>query len=79
MAGALRVSLGGARPFGNETIAGAWVGDGHARAMVSDIQRAIFLILIACLLVAVALALAVTVRTNLLNLSPRYLPAGQNK
>jgi len=44
MAGALGVSLGGPRPFGNETIADAWVGDGRARAIVSDIQRAIFLI-----------------------------------
>ena len=31
MAGALGVFLGGPRPFGNETIAGAWVGDGRAR------------------------------------------------
>jgi len=64
MAGALGGFLWAARPFGNETIAGAWVGDGRARAMVSDIQRVIFLISIACLLVAVALSLAVTVRTS---------------
>ncbi|MDA0653568.1 MAG: cobalamin biosynthesis protein, partial [Proteobacteria bacterium] len=59
MAGALGVALGGPRPYGNDTIAGAWIGEGRARATVSDIQRAIFLISIACLLVATALALAV--------------------
>jgi adenosylcobinamide-phosphate synthase len=59
MAGALGVALGGPRPFGDKTLAGAWIGEGRARATVSDIQRAIFVISIACLLVATALALAV--------------------
>lgn len=58
-AGALGLALGGPRPFGDETIAGAWIGDGRARATVSDVQRAVFLISVASLLVAVALALAV--------------------
>jgi len=64
LAGALGVALGGPRPFGDQTMAGAWVGDGRARATVSDIQRAIYLISIACLLVAIALALAVIARTG---------------
>ena len=64
IAGALGVALGGPRPFGDETIAGAWVGDGRARATVSDIQRAIYLISIGGLLVAIALALAVIARTG---------------
>jgi adenosylcobinamide-phosphate synthase len=64
MAGALGLALGGPRPFGDETIAGAWVGDGRARATVSDIQRAIFLISIACLLISVALALAFIARNG---------------
>ena len=64
MAGALGVALGGPRPFGDQTIAGAWIGDGRARTTVSDIQRAIFLISIAGLLVAIALALAVIAGTD---------------
>ncbi len=59
MAGALGVALGGPRPFGDQTTAGAWIGDGRARAQVADVQRAVFLISVACLLVALGLALAV--------------------
>ena len=59
VAGALGVALGGPRTFGDRTVAGAWVGDGRARATSQDIQRAIFLLSIAALLVAVALALAI--------------------
>lgn len=64
MAGALGIALGGPRPFEDETVAGAWIGDGRARATVSDIQRAIFLIIVACFLAAIALALAVIARTG---------------
>lgn len=59
MAGALGVALGGPRPFGDKTMAGSWVGDGRARATASDIQRAIYLISVATLLIAIALALAI--------------------
>jgi len=61
MAGALGIAVGGPQPFENETIAGAWIGDGRARAMVSDIQRAVYLIWIACLLSALGLALVIIV------------------
>jgi adenosylcobinamide-phosphate synthase len=59
VAGALGVALGGPRSFGDKTVAGAWVGDGRARATSPDIQRAVFLISVACLLVAIVLALAI--------------------
>jgi adenosylcobinamide-phosphate synthase len=61
MAGALGVALGGPRPYGDDVIGGAWIGDGRARATVSDIQRAVFLLAIACLLASIGLALAVMV------------------
>jgi len=59
MAGALGVALGGPRPFGDQTLAGTWIGDGRARARISDVQRAVFVVTVACLLVALGLALAI--------------------
>jgi adenosylcobinamide-phosphate synthase len=59
MAGALGVALGGARPFDGVALPGAWIGDGRARATVYDVDRAVFLIAVACLLTGVGLALGV--------------------
>lgn len=64
MAGALGLALGGPRPFTEETVAGAWIGDGRARATVGDIQRAVLLISVGCLLVAIFLGLAVLARSG---------------
>ena len=58
MAGALGIALGGPRPFDGETLPGAWIGNGRARATVTDIRRAVLLITVACLVVALLLALA---------------------
>ena len=62
MAGALGLALGGPRPLDGITLPGAWIGEGRARATVRDVHRAAVLIIVACLLVAVALALAVVAR-----------------
>lgn len=62
MAGALGVSLGGPRSFDGATLPGGWIGDGRARATVTDVRRTAMLIVVACLLVAVLLGLAVIAR-----------------
>jgi adenosylcobinamide-phosphate synthase len=61
MAGALDIALGGPRPFDGETLPGSWIGEGRARATVADIRRAVLLITVACLLVALLIALALVV------------------
>jgi adenosylcobinamide-phosphate synthase len=64
MAGALGLALGGPRPFDGATLPGPWIGDGRARATVTDVHRAAMLVTVACLLVGVALALAVIARAG---------------
>ena len=56
VAGAFGLSLGGPLQFDGAVVAGRWIGDGRARAGTGDVQRAIFLLSIACLLVALAVA-----------------------
>jgi adenosylcobinamide-phosphate synthase len=58
VAGALGLALGGPRLFDGETIGGSWINDGRARVELSDVKRAIFLLVIAALLVGLAVALA---------------------
>jgi adenosylcobinamide-phosphate synthase len=59
LAGALGVALGGPRPFDGTAIPGKWIGDGRARATVGDIDRAVIVIVIACLLVGIGLAMGI--------------------
>lgn len=59
MAGALGLALAGPRPYHGQLQPGPWIGDGRARAVPQDITRALFLYVIACLLVmAITAALA---------------------
>jgi len=61
VAGALGLALGGPRSWNGVTRAGAWIGDGRARAEAADVRRAVWLVMlgsvIVFLLVAAALAL----------------------
>lgn len=64
IAGAFRLSLGGPLQFDGEVIAGRWIGDGRARAETGDVQKAIFLLSIACLLVALAVAVSLVLSSG---------------
>ncbi len=50
LAGALGVSLGGPRRFGEGASSHAWIGTGRARASAHDVRRAIHVIVLACLI-----------------------------
>lgn len=64
MAGALGIALGGPRPFDGGTLPGKWIGDGRARATAGDINRAVFLIVVACLFIGIGLGLAILARAG---------------
>ncbi len=51
MAGALGLALAGPRPYHGQMQPGPWIGDGRARTTPHDITRALYLYVIACLLV----------------------------
>ncbi len=52
MAGALNLALAGPRKYAEKVVAGAWMGDGTARATAKDIRRALNLYMIANLITA---------------------------
>jgi adenosylcobinamide-phosphate synthase len=56
-AGALDLALAGPRRYHGETVEEPWLGDGRAAATIEDIGRALRLYAVACLLLAVGLAL----------------------
>jgi len=58
MAGALGLRLGGPRRYADESVDGAWIGDGRHDADADDIRRALRLYRSACLLQILMLALA---------------------
>jgi len=50
MAGALGIALAGPRTYGGEIVNDDWMGDGRARTTHKDIQRALYLYGVACLI-----------------------------
>jgi adenosylcobinamide-phosphate synthase len=52
MAGALGLALAGPRVYGGERVEDAWIGDGRARVEPADIRRALYVHVVACLLLA---------------------------
>ncbi len=52
MAGALGIALAGPRTYAGETVNDHWMGDGRARTTHKDIQRALYLYGVACLITA---------------------------
>lgn len=59
LAGALGVALGGPRSFDGASVPGKWIGDGRARATANDIDRAVFIVAVSCLLACLGLAMGV--------------------
>ncbi len=51
-AGALGLALAGPRRYGGHVVDDPWIGGGRARATAHDIRRALYLYVIACLIVA---------------------------
>ncbi len=50
MAGALGLALAGPRRYSNKVIQDAWMGDGTARARVDDIEKALYMYVVALLI-----------------------------
>ena len=50
VAGALGLALAGPRTYGTEIITDDWMGDGRAKATHKDIERALYLYGVACLI-----------------------------
>jgi len=50
MAGGLGLALAGPRRYGVQWIDEKWIGDGRARAEITDIHKALFALAVACLL-----------------------------
>lgn len=65
MAGALGIALAGPRIYGGERVDDDWMGDGRARIGHRDIQRALYLYGIACLITGGIVAAIAAVRLNL--------------
>jgi adenosylcobinamide-phosphate synthase len=55
MAGALGLRLAGPRRYGGELLEDAWMGDGRAAATITDIRRALRLLVLACVAAAALL------------------------
>ncbi len=55
-AGALGLALAGPRRYGGRVVDDAWIGDGRARATAVDINRALYLYVVACLIHAALIA-----------------------
>lgn len=55
-AGALGLALAGPRRYGGRVVEDPWIGEGRARATTVDINRALYLFVVACLVHAALLA-----------------------
>ena len=65
MAGALGIALAGPRTYGGEIVTDHWMGDGRARTTAKDIQRALYLYGVACLITGGLVGLIAVVRLQL--------------
>lgn len=65
MAGALGIALAGPRTYGGETVNDHWMGDGRARLTHKDIERALYLYGVACLITGGIVAGIAALRLNL--------------
>ncbi|WNJ99873.1 adenosylcobinamide-phosphate synthase CbiB [Thalassospiraceae bacterium LMO-JJ14] len=65
MAGALGIALAGPRTYGGETVHDDWMGDGRARTTHKDIERALYLYGVACLITGGLVGLIAVVRLQL--------------
>ncbi len=65
MAGALGLALAGPRHYATETVNDPWIGDGRAKATPKDINRGLYLYVVACLINAMWVAAIAMVRFSL--------------
>ena len=61
-AGALGLALAGPRKYPHHTTDAPWVGDGSAKATANDIERALYLYVVACLINALIVAVIAVFR-----------------
>ncbi|MGZ9271997.1 MAG: adenosylcobinamide-phosphate synthase CbiB, partial [Candidatus Binatia bacterium] len=59
------LALAGPRKYTDSVIDDAWIGDGRAKATARDIDRALYLYAVACLINAFVVAALVAVRLSL--------------
>ncbi|MEE8334482.1 MAG: cobalamin biosynthesis protein [Alphaproteobacteria bacterium] len=64
LAGALGLALGGPRNWDGEVRAGGWIGDGRARIEAADVRRAVWLVMVAAVIVFLAVAAALALVTS---------------
>ena len=65
MAGALGLALAGPRRYAETVVDGSWIGDGRARAAEADINRALYLYAVACLVNGLMAAALTVIRLGL--------------
>lgn len=65
MAGALGIALAGPRTYAGEIVNDHWMGDGRARTTHKDIQRALYLYGVACLITAGIVGAIAAIRLQL--------------
>jgi adenosylcobinamide-phosphate synthase len=65
MAGALGLALAGPRRYAETVVDGSWIGDGRARATETDINRALYLYGVACLVNGLMVAILAVIRLGL--------------
>jgi adenosylcobinamide-phosphate synthase len=65
MAGALGLALAGPRRYPETVVDGSWIGDGRARATETDINRALYLYAVACLINGLMVAAVTVIRLGL--------------
>jgi adenosylcobinamide-phosphate synthase len=65
MAGALGLALAGPRRYAESVVDGSWIGDGRARATQTDINRALYLYGVACLVNGLMVAVLAAIRLGL--------------
>jgi len=66
MAGALNIALAGPRRYSNRVIDDAWMGDGTAKVRVKDIDRALYMYIVASLVNAAWLGAIAIIRFDIL-------------
>ena len=64
MAGALGLALAGPRRYGQQVVNDSWMGGGRAQATHTDIRRALYLFVVACMIQALATAALLDTRAD---------------
>jgi adenosylcobinamide-phosphate synthase len=65
MAGALGLALAGPRRYAETAVEGSWIGDGRAKATETDINRALYMYVVACLVNGLMVGVLAVIRLGL--------------